>query len=90
MDGHRQITEAQKRQRNTKPKRVLRLHPAVGQGAPARALHFRVDLALNILIQRERARGGERCADQHLKQMQIVRDAPGTGIITDEGGDQYH
>src|SRR5438876_1185543 len=81
----RAVREPEHGDQRAEAERLERLEPALGQGPRARAQHERVHVALEVLIQRERAAGRERGADQHVQQAPVIERAARADVVPDQG-----
>jgi hypothetical protein len=70
--------------------RVQGLEPSVRERAAARPLHAGVDVALQELVERHRARGGQTGPDQGVQEAHVVRGAQGSQGEADRRRDQDH
>src|SRR5262249_3479436 len=72
-DTDGEIRHTGRRQYAGKEQRLERLEPVVRQRAPSRALHERIDIALDILVQRECPARRHEGSDEHMDDPSQIR-----------------
>src|SRR5215831_380806 len=85
--GNAPGTAPGREQREAEHERLHGEHAAVGQRATTGALHARVEIALEVLVQGQRSTRGERGAEQRVQEPDQRWRALGPEVVAHEGRD---
>src|SRR5215813_2562549 len=85
-----EVDDAERRQRAGEDECLERLEPTIGQRPMSRPLHPRVDITLDVLVQRQRPAGRQERAEQQVREADIIRRSGERHEIPDERGREDH
>jgi hypothetical protein len=72
------------------PADVSAVAKSVRERTPSRAIHQGVDMALDVLVQRQGSGGGQEGPDEHVGHTDEVRRAAERHEVSGEGGGEDH
>src|SRR5262249_52869507 len=85
-----EVDDAERRQRAGEDECLERLEPTIGQRPMSRPLHPRVDITLDVLVQRQRPAGRQERAEQQGREGDKTRRSGKRHEIPDERGREDH
>ena len=89
-DREGQIHDARRRERGGEEQRLERLEPTVRERAPSRAVHQGIDMALDVLVQRQGSGGRQEGPHEQVGHADEVRRAAECREVSGERGGEDH